>query len=490
MEHNVFKFVTLKKVVKDMGTIGLMNIILKGRGIILLPFLTKYLGASGYGLWVQSFAMIGVALPLLRLGVPYSISRIFPSRESNEEISKDFYSLSFLVFLISAAVSISLFVFPQPLANAIFEGHILIVRLVAIIILVYSLDRVMLSVFRAFREMKKYSLLNVSYQYGEMVLAISFVLLGYGVVGALSAILIGRSVLLVVLLYITSRRFNLSLPDLSRTKEYLNFGLPTIPSSISYWVIATSDRFLIGFFLSVTYVGYYNPGYTIGIVIPMMIVGIYGFVLVPTLSDYYEGGDIFKVEQILGLSLKYFLLISVPFFFGILLLYEPILTILTTPEIASQGGIIAVFTASTGIIHGIRSIYTQQLVLKKRTKIIGMVYTIAAVVNLGGNIVLIPKTGIIGAGITTVVAYALAMIMMIYFSLGVKEISIHLDYKSYSKIVASSLIMALLVYSVRLYVWSNLFFLIALGVVVYFSVLYAIGGVEKKEIDFLKGVVG
>ncbi len=481
---------TLKKVIKDIGTIGIMRMILRGRGIILLPILTKTLGASGYGLWVQSLATIGVAIPILRLGIPFSMSRLFPSKDSQEEISRDFYSLSFLVFLITSVVTLLIFVFPTPLANAIFEGHILVVRLVAIILLIYSLDKVMLSVFRAFREMKKYSILNVGYRYGEMFLAVSFVLLGYGVVGALSALLIGRGALLIVLLYMTSRRFTLSLPDLSRTKEYLDFGLPTIPSSISYWVISTSDRFLIGFFLSVTYVGYYNPGYSIGIVLPMTIVGIYGFVLVPTLSDYYENGKIPQVEQILGLSLKYFLLLSIPFFFGISLLYEPLLTLLTKPKIASEGGIIAVFTASTGIIHGIRNVFSQQLVLKKRTKVIGATYTIAAIVNVGGNIVLIPKIGIIGAGITTVLAYALAAIIMIYFSIGIEEISIDLEYGSYAKIIASSVIMALIVYSAKLYVWSNLFFLIALGVVAYFSVLYAIGGIEKKEIEFLKGMVG
>lgn len=483
---------SLKKVVGDMGVIGIAQLIISAKGIILLPILTRYLGAEGYGLWVQAMATISVLLPLMVLGLPYSMTRIFPSRDSIEEVSKDFYSISFLVVLASLIVSSFLLLFPEFLADAIFEGNILVVRIVAVILFIYSSNNLMINVFRAFREMRKFSLFNVGYKLGEIALAALFVVLGYGLIGALIALLIVRGSLFLILVLLLLRRLKFSFPDLSRTKEYLDFGVPTVPSNLSHWIVSTSDRYLIGIFLSATYVGYYNPGYSIGHVVPFMIASVYGLVLPPTLSDYYEKGKISELEQIMELSLKYFFIVSIPFFFGMLLLYEPVLVLLTGDiVIATEGGIIAIYSAFTGIIYGIGMLLSQILVLKKRTKIIGMKWTIAAVVNLGANIILIPIFGIVGAAITTVLAYSIATALTLYFSLvDEEELKLDFDYLSYGKMIFSSFMMILLIYLIRLEVWENLFFLMVLGVAIYFSILFLIGGIKREEIKFLKSMVG
>ncbi|MGM0405329.1 MAG: oligosaccharide flippase family protein [Thermoplasmatota archaeon] len=481
----------LKKVIGDMGVIGISEIIISSRGIILLPILTRYLGAEGYGLWVQAMATFSVVLPLMVMGLPYSMTRIFASRENIEEISKDFFSISFIVFLTSLIVSGVLLLFPQFLADAIFEGKTLIVRIVAVTLFVYSTSNLMINVFRAFREMKKFSVLNVSWKLGEIALAALLVVLGYGLIGALLGLLIVRSILFLVLISLMLRKFTFSLPDISRTKEYLSFGVPTIPSNLSHWIVSSSDRFLIGIFLSATYVGYYNPGYSIGHLVPFLIVGVFGLVLPPTLSEYYEQGEISDLEQVLSLSLKYFFIISIPFSFGILLLNEPILLFLTgDAQIASEGGIIAVYTAFTGLIYGVGMLLSQILVLKKKTKIIGLKWTIAAVVNIGANIILIPILGIIGAAITTIAAYSIATVVTIYFSLITEEdISLNFDLSSYSKIIISSILMGLFIYLIREQVWRNLFFLIISGIIVYFSIMFLIGGIKKEEIRFIKSMV-
>ncbi len=483
---------SLKKVVEDMGVIGLSNIIISARGIILLPIMTRYLGAEGYGLWVMGMATIGVALPIMVLGLPYSMTRIFPSRDNVDDVGKDFFSISFLVFLSSLGFSIILLLFPQFLANSLFEGRILVVRILALILFVYSTNNMMINVFRAFREMKKFSVLDVSHKLSEIGLAALFVVAGYGLIGALIGVLIVRVILFIILIIMLLKKFKFSFPDLSRTKEYLDFGVPTIPANLSHWIVSTSDRYLIGIFLSATFVGYYNPGYSIGKIVPFLIAGVYGLVLPPTLSEYYEKGMMEKLEQVLTLSLKYFFIISIPFLFGILLLYEPILKLLTgNATIAAEGGVIAIYTAFTGLIYGVGVLFSQILVIKKRTKIIGIKWTVAAAINFGANIVLIPILGIIGAAITTIIAYSITTILTLYFTVfDEKEIHLDLDYRSYSKIIFSSVFMALIIYLIKQNIWTNLFFLILVGIVIYFSLMYMIGGINKKEIRFLKSLAG
>lgn len=449
----------------------------------MLPILTKSLGAYGYGLWAQAMATLTFAMPIIKFGLPFSMTRFFPGKEILT-IREDFYSI--LIFNASTAgvVSLILFLFPYPLGNTIFEGEITIVRIVAVILFASCLERLFRTVFRAFREMKKYATINVIRRYGEVSLAIILVLLGYGVLGAIFALFIIRTLTSIILFFLIEKRLPYHTPNFSNLKEYLNFGVPAIPAMFAHTIVSISDRFIIGFLLGATFVGYYVPGYTIGLRFSSLITAGLGMVLLPTVSDYYENGNISKVKTILGLSVKYFLLLAIPYFVGAIIIGRPLLRILTTSEIATEGYPIMIMSAFTGILSGIFVIFRQVIFLKKQTKLIALFWGLAAAFNIIGNIFLIPRIGIEAAGMTTIISYFIVSGLTIHFSL--KTIKVDFDYKNILKIVLSSSIMGLIVLSINKIIWSNVIFLITLGVIIYFFSLYVIGGLKKREINFLK----
>lgn len=89
------------------------------------------------------------------------------------------------------------------------------------------------------------------------------------------------------------------------------------------------------------------------------------------LANYYDKGDIKKVETILNYSFKYFLVIAIPSTLGLSLLSKSILLLLTTPGIALNGYLVTPFVALGGIFLGSYTITSQSIILKKKTKIIG-----------------------------------------------------------------------------------------------------------------------
>ncbi len=107
-------------------------------------------------------------------------------------------------------------------------------------------------------------------------------------------------------------------------KDYLSFGLPTIPGNISSWVIFSSDRFVIAYFLGVTSVGIYSAAYSLGN-LPILILTILGLVLPPNLSKLFDEGKIHEIKTHLSYSLKYSLLLIIPFVFGAIFLAIPVL---------------------------------------------------------------------------------------------------------------------------------------------------------------------
>lgn len=58
----------------------------------------------------------------------------------------------------------------------------------------------------------------------------------------------------------------------------------------------------------------------------------------------------------------------------------------------------------------------QILVLEKKTGITGTIWILAAILNLGLNVIFVPRIGILGAAVTTQVAFSLAFVLSMYYS--------------------------------------------------------------------------
>ena len=159
------------------------------------------------------------------------------------------------------------------------------------------------------------------------------------------------------------------IPKFTHIREYLSFGVPTIPGNLSSWIVNSSDRYVIGIFLSAAFVGYYSPGYTLGYSISMLMAP-FSLLLPSVLPQYYDKNNIEKVSSFLNYSTKYFLLIAIPSAFGLSVLSKPLLSVLTTPEIALNGYLITPLTALSTLIFGVYAIISNVLVLEKKTKVI------------------------------------------------------------------------------------------------------------------------
>ena len=393
-----------QKFAKDTLVIGIANVLLALSRIILLPLLTKTLGSYDYGIWAQVQVTISLVLGVVGLGLPYALTRFLPAKTQTEEVREEFWSVFSLVSFTTFVVSLVLVAAAGPIARAFFEGSTEIVRITGLIILIWSLDTTLLSFFRAFRQMKKYALFVVGDTYIELVVIAFLVLKGYGLLGALWAVLAVRSMIFIPLLFLINSQVRIKRPHFSKIKEYLSFGLPTVPGNLASWVVASSDRYVIGYYLGATSVGIYSAAYGLGSLM-IMLAGMLGFVLPSTLSKLYDEGKMEELKTHLSYSLKYFLAVAIPFVFGAAILGKPVLKLLSTAEIAAKGHFVVPLVALSILFYGAYAVIAHILVVAKKTRITGLIWIAAAVVNLGLNIVAVPRFGILGAALTTLIAY-------------------------------------------------------------------------------------
>jgi O-antigen/teichoic acid export membrane protein len=474
------------KFAKDTLIVGAANVLVALSRVILLPLLTKTLGAHDYGIWAQAQVTIGLALGFVGLGLPYAMSRFLPAKTNKEEIREEFWSVFFLVSLATVVISAALIVISSPIANAFFEGVTEIVRITGLIILVWSLDTVLLSLFRAFRQMKTYALFVVVDAYTQVGLISFLVLSGYGLQAVVLAVLVIRFLILLALLPIIGSQIGFSKPRFSKIKEYLSFGFPTIPGNVAAWVVASSDRYIIGYFLGATSVGIYSAAYGLGSLM-IMLVGVLGFVLPPTLSKLYDEGRINEVRTHLSYSLKYFLAVAIPFVCGAAILAKPILKLFSTAEISSQGHFVVPLVAVSILFLGTYAVISSTLVLAKKTKMLGFIWIVAALINLGLNIAIVPRLGILGATLTTLIAYSTALAVGSYYS--IRELEFSIDWRFIGKSLAASGIMSIAIW--LMHPQSNVVTIITVlvGATVYAAAIFLLRAFKQDEIAFFRRLI-
>ena len=469
------------------GLVGIVNLLVSLSGLILLPILTKTLPIEEYGIWVQIIVTITLISPIVGLGLPYTMVRFLAAEKDKTKIQEGFYSVAVFIAFTSLAASVLLMIFSEPFAAAFLGGRADLMRVISVIIPIECMINLFLNYFRTFQQMKKYSLFTILYTYGMVALVAYSLLSGYGIFGALISFLIARIIVFLLMGTLVVSEIGVKIPTFSHLNEYLRFGLPTVPGNFSGWIVNSSDRYIIGYLLGVAFVGYYSPGYLLGTMINMYMAPL-GLLLPAVLSKLYDEGKESEVKRYLEYTLKYFLMFAIPSVFGLSLLSESLLIMLSTPEIASYGYLITPFTAVSALFLGASAVIGHILLLVKKTKIGGSIWMVTAVINLGLNFVFIPYFGIIGAAGTTLIAYSFAFILTTYYSF--KYIKFDIDFRFILKSVIASVVMSLVI--IR---WSpvgllNVLIVIGICAVVYAAIIILFKGVKKDEFAFFRELFG
>lgn len=471
---------------KRIGLVGFTKFINNFKGVILLPILTKNLPIEDYGIWVQIMVTVGIIPNFMNLGLPGAMVRFLPSVEAREKFQDIFYSFLSVVTVAGMFASFMIYIQAEPIANLLFDSNVLIVKILSIVVFFETLEKLLFNYFRATQQIKKHSALILSKNVLLVLLVSVFVLQGSGLIGAVTGLLIQSITVILMSLIIIVSHLGLKIPRFGGLRGYLEYGIPASSSTVSRWVVNSSDRYVIGGFLGTSAVGYYSPGYTLGNILQMFVAPL-NFMLPMVLSKHYDENNIDEVKRYMSYSLKYFMAVAIPAVFGLSLLSRKILVILSTPEIAEQGYFITPFVALGALLFGVFAVFEKVAMLVKKTKIIGTIWIIAAVLNLVLNILLVPYIGIIAAAATTLISFMAALAFMAYYSL--RFLKFDMNFGFMLKSVFASVLMSGIIL-----IWNPvnvlvILIMIGLCAVFYFVVLMLLKGFEKQEIRFFRSLL-
>jgi len=468
--------------VKRIGLVGITNFFVALNTVIIIPILTKNVGAADYGIWVQVMTTFYLITSIANLGFPFTMLRFLSTETDIKKIQESFYSMLSLIFLASFMIFIILILFSKEIAAILFNGNTTIVLLMALLLIFGSANSLLIDYFITFSQMKRYSFFLLFQTYFSLSLISYFAFFWSSISLVVLGFLISQIVVLVLMMSSIMQDIGFKIPNYSYIKEYLHFSLPTIPSNLSNWIVESSDRYVIGIMLGTTFVAYYSPGYTLGMVILLFSAPL-SVILPSILPKYYENGQISEVMKFLNYSIKYFLLIAIPMVFGLSLLSKPIIMILTTPEIALNGYLVTPFVALSSLLFGIYGIIANLIILEKKTKIIGSIWTIAALISLL-NLMFVPYFGILAAAAITLLSYLFAFVFSLYYTLR-SSFKLHFD-SSLIKSVLASILMSIVILLINPKGIVSVLTVIGVSIIIYTFLIILMGGINKNEIKFFK----
>lgn len=476
-----------KKFTKDVGLVGIAQIVATLKGLILLPILTKTLGAESYGIWAQILVTVSLLMPLALLQLESAMTRFLTAEENKEKICKGVSSIFIIVMLTAFFISLLLFILAEPLAAAVFGGvsATYFVKITAFLVLVTTLDMIILRYFISFRQMERYSGFMILQVIGEVLLIGYLVLSGYGLFGALVSLLLIRIFTFIIGILLVKSEVKFTTPSLSVIKPYLAFSLPLVPTQLSWWLVTSGDRYVIGYFLGARSVGIYSASYTLGNLISFLYAPI-ALILFPAITNLYENNNIPEVKMHLKYALKFFLMIAIPSLFGLTILSKSLLGILTTSEFIGAYMVVPI-VALGALLFSVGMFFTDILKLFKRTAIISLVFGSSALINLIMNIFLVPLIGIFGAAIATLVTFAILFSTLAFISF--KDFSFDWDPGFILKSIASSVVMGLLIFHFNPAGAINVVISIIIGAIIYFGILILLKGFTREEYVFVKDIL-
>jgi O-antigen/teichoic acid export membrane protein len=229
-------------------------------------------------------------------------------------------------------------------------------------------------------------------------------------------------------------------------------------------------------------VGIYSAACSFGSLIQLFVSPLQ-LILLPELSKLYDENNIDEVIIYMSHSLRYFLLITLPAVFGLSALAKPLLSIFTTQDFLS-GWLVIPIIALSGLLAGIVQIFVNTLLIVKKTEIPTYINFAAAILNVLINLFLIPLIGIVGAAISTLIAYFFMAILCTHMSL--KYFKHDFYFHDIAKSVLSSVTMYFFVSHFEILTIRELFEVAGMGVLVYLIVMFMLGGFSDHELSLLK----
>lgn len=441
-------------------------------GILTIAVMTRYLGQEGFGEYTTIIAFLQFSSVIADLGLYLVLTNEISRPNINlNHLLNNFFTLrlfSALFFLIFVSSIIWLFPYPPLIKYGVMINSLSIFFIL--------LNQILISLFQKELRMDKMAIAEIIGKAIFLILTLGAVFLKMNLLAILWASVLG-SLANFLIVYLSSRKYiRLTLGfDLNFWLKIIKKSWPVALSSLFVLLYFKADTIILSLLRSQSEVGIYGAAYKILEVLttfPALFMGIVS----PILAQTWSEKNFPRFQRIFQKSFDFLISITWPMIFGTIILAKPIMILIAGKDFAAAGPILQILIIAAGIIF-LSHLAGYSVVAIEKQKTMVKFYVVGALSAFGAYLIFIPLYSYWGAAIITLLVEL--FIFLAALKIVLENTRLNLSFKIFGKSFLASLVMALPIY---LLAGKNLFFLIALGGLIYFSVLYLLKGISKEII--------
>lgn len=455
--------------------------------------IAQALGKVDYGSVAFGVATLTFFSTITILGMKPGIGRFLPRSDDAKHrrgVVRSAFEISMPVTLI---VTVGIFAFAGDLSRLIVGDSSLkgILRLSALGIPFRNVYTLAIGGVQGSKKtLPKVMMQNITVPVARLIAILVAVGFGYGAFGAMFAYtfsFISAGILGCFYLKKYTKLFTIG-PRNYLHGELLTFSAPLVVNGIMGKILADMDTFLLGYFATTGDVGVYNVVYPVALLLLMILMSL-GFLFMPLLSEFHAENNYGEMRRFYQMTTKWIFLATLPMYM-VLVLYPDAIIGLTFGTEYTEGTFALVILSTGFLFHTLLGPNDKTLTTVGRTKVVMLATMIAAVLNLGLNVVLIPEYTYVGAAVATAISYVVMNAITsayLYRVTGIQPFSAALIKPAIAAITA---FLAFYVFS-RLYLPDTILVVVTTFIayaVVYVIVVIRYGGIEEEEIQLLEDV--
>jgi len=184
----------------------------------------------------------------------------------------------------------------------------------------------------------------------------------------------------------------------------LFYGMPLMILESLELVLRLSDRYMIESMMGASALGQYSASYNFATYIDLIVLVAMVQALKPAYMHMWEAEGREATQAFLAKFLRVFLIAGIPFVTMFAITAPHLLGFLAGPKYA-PGTVIIPYLSVSYLLQGSMHIFTAGLYIFKDTKALVVWSCIATVINISLNLIFIPKYGITGAAMMTLLAF-------------------------------------------------------------------------------------
>ncbi len=405
----------LKYTAKHTLIYSLGNISAKLIGFVLLPLYTKYLSTTEYGI----FALLEVTSMIMVAVFSMKLSTAMMRWCSSEQDEKKTRSIVFTVYISGLVIILLLNTIFQPIAGGfskIFFGNETFANYFVILFLSVSLEIMNLFAFDLIRLKEKpgfYVIISLIRFTAILLFNIYFIKFqGYGVKGILLGMLAGNAVVTIITLPFLFKNMTWSF-NTRELKNMFRYGVPLIFSTIALMLLNLGDRYIMKYMLSYSEVGIYSIGYKIATITNLFIIQSFQTGFLPIAYKYYDKPD---AQRFFSKTLTYYTFALVMFSLVLSLFAKELILLFSNDVEFNAAYTIVPFISLALIFRGMQYLFSLGLHFVKKTQYNAYIVLTMAIVHVGLNLLLIPKFGMYGSAIATIISWFIMSSVFRYIS--------------------------------------------------------------------------